>query len=394
MNKLIISLLIIISSVTNFANQSIENRGEYYLQAKAYCESMLQQEPYNIDVLSDYGFVLKKLGEVAAARCVYERALSICPDHPRLHRAMAHILLAQGDWQQGWHEYEWRWIPVPDYAYRVKQHIEQYGSLQGIRLLLKTEYGFGDIFQFIRYALVFKNLGAYIIVESHPKLVSMLSKCPYLDEVIAADTALPPYDLQAFIMSGPLICNTMSNTVPASIAYLYAEPRLVDYWRPSIVQDRTLNIGICWQADHTSKDEGVRHDAQEKSLAVEYFAQLAQMPGIRLYSLQKYSDDLHKLDALGIIHFNDLDEKEGSFMDTAAIMQHLDLIITIDTSIAHLAGALGKKTWLLLPYAADWRWLQERDDTPWYPTMKLFRQQQPGDWAGVLRRIQKEIVCL
>jgi tetratricopeptide (TPR) repeat protein len=364
-----------------------------YENAITYYQQLNKQTQLTNDSLCNLAFAFKKCGFFSEAEAIYDLILQTDPACARAHRALSHVLLAQGKFTRGWHEYEWRWIPVPDFAYHIKRHLEHYGSLDTIRLVLKTEYGFGDVFQFIRYAQVLKNLNAYIILESHPKLIPLLSLCPYIDEIYATGSPLPPFHYEAFIMSGPLICNTQVDSIPQCIPYLFADQKLIKYWGQKI-NTQSYKIGLCWQADMRSQDTVVLRDAQEKSIPVDYILSLARLPGIQWYSLQKHIDHstIEKLKAVGIHVFEELDEEHGCFMDTAALMQHLDLVISIDTSVAHLAGALAKPVWILLPKRADWRWLTQRTDSPWYPTMRLFRQIDHNNWDDCINRIKEELV--
>jgi ADP-heptose:LPS heptosyltransferase len=195
-------------------------------------------------------------------------------------------------------------------------------------------------------------------------------------------------------MSLPLVFDTDELTIPHNTPYLYANNQLVEYWRKKLASDHTFKIGICWQADthDNAREKAVKTDAQKKSIPLALLAQLATIPNVTLYSLQKINglDQLNHTDAVQV--FDNLDEDNGPFMDTAAIMINLDLIITIDTSIAHLAGGLGVPVWVLLFHHADWRWMLDRTDSPWYPTMKLFRQKQPDKWQSIINVLQKTII--
>lgn len=368
-----------------------------YEQAVCYYKKLcLQVSPTN-DLICNLGYALKKCGLFHEAEELYYAVLKENPSCARAHRALSHILLAQGKFEQGWHEYEWRWIPLLDSAYRIRQHlIDNNDSLINTRILLKTEYGLGDIFQFIRYAAVLKHNGAYIIVKSCPQLIKLLSLCPYIDELHEDGGYKLNSDYEAFIMSGPLICDTNLSSIPQITPYLYADTQLTAQWALKIKRD-DFNIGICWQADMSSQDKIVLNDAREKSIPLEEIIQLATIPGVKIHSLQKNIDTQTRatLSAVNIYVYENFDEEHGSFMDTAALMQHLDLIISIDTSLAHLAGALARPVWVLLPKVADWRWLTDRADSPWYPSMRLFRQTLPHNWADCINSVKHALAsCL
>ena len=216
------------------------------------------------------------------------------------------------------------------------------------------------------------------------KLKKLLSLCPYIDSVTTDRTIINP-DYAIPMLSLPYLFDTELETILSEIPYLYADANLITYWKEKLKTDTNFKVGLCWNGSGTEKD-----------VPVELFAHFSKIPGISLYSLQKNgSKDLNKLQNNPIIDFGpELDEEHGGFMDTAAIMKSLDLVITIDTSIAHLAGGLGTPVWTLLPYSADWRWFRDRDDSPWYPTMRLFRQAKQDEWGSVIQDIVKALSAI
>lgn len=244
-----------------------------------------------------------------------------------------------------------------------------------------------------------KQRDAYVIVECQKPLVKLLQLCPYIDKVIQTGNKLPKTDLQALIMSMPLIFNTVLETIPIYIPYLYADNQLVELWHEKIKYDTNFKIGICWQTDmHKNSSNAQAHkDSLAKSIPLSLLAELSQLNNVTLYSLQKING-IEQLEVLPqhlpVISFDNFDESHGPFMDTAALIKNLDLVITVDTSIAHLAGGLGTPTWILLPHQADWRWLLNRYDSPWYPTMRLFRQPEAGDWYTVMNSVKQAIISL
>jgi len=302
--------------------------------------------------------------------------------------------LALGNFAQGWPAYEYRWVNPPSYNQQLKHYLARNDTLAGKTVLLKTEYGLGDTLQFIRYAQKLKNKGATIIVESQKPLVQLLSLCPYIDTVIPAGGPLPNCNFTALLMSLPLIFDTTLETVPAHTPYLYADQQLTTYWQQQLSQDNKLKIGICWQADphKNSNDTVAQKDAKKKSIPLNLLAQLSTLENVSLYSLQKINglEQLAQLPDIYTVHDfgSTIDEQHGPFMDIVAIIKNLDLVITIDTAIAHLAGGLGVPVWVVLPHTADWRWLLQRNNSPWYPTMQLFRQQSPDNWQDVITTIR------
>ncbi|MCX5922297.1 MAG: hypothetical protein NTX86_03140 [Candidatus Dependentiae bacterium] len=363
---------------------------DYDTALVAYQE-LAKTHPHNGDILCSIGFILKKQQKMQEAITAYEKARPFVDRTSKIERALSSAYLALGDFEKGWAAYEYRWINPPAYNQELKNYLNAGNSLKNKIVLLKTEYGLGDTLQFIRYAKILKDKGAHIIVECQKPLIPLLKQCPYIDEIVPEGRPTP-YHFMALLMSLPLIFDTTRVTIPTQIPYLYADQTVAAYWQEKLGQDTHIKIGICWQADihKDSPDEIVKKDSQAKSIPLNYLTQLAELPNIKLYSLQKVNG-LDQLTALPrtnkIHHFDALDKEHGPFMDTAALMQQLDLIITVDTSIAHLAGGLGVPVWVVLPYAADWRWMLDRNDSPWYPTMRLFKQSQPGNWQSVINQM-------
>jgi hypothetical protein len=249
----------------------------------------------------------------------------------------------------------------------------------------------GDTLQFIRYASLVKALGGRVIFACPRKLIPLLTSCPGIDHLYGEDDDDPPrYDVHAALLSLPGMFRTDLESIPADVPYLSPSDELVAEWRERLPRDGSLRVGIAWQGSPKYAMDAVR------SIPLTEFAPLSEVPGLKLFSLQKGlgSEQLGKIDwpieELG----SQLDEGGRAFLDTSAVMKNLDLVITSDTSIAHLAGALGVPTWIALSFSPDWRWMLEREDSPWYPTVRLFRQQSAGDWAGVFARIKTALAAL
>jgi Tfp pilus assembly protein PilF len=334
-----------------------------------------------------------RYGNHTDAIAAYDKALEIKPDHVETHFCKSLSHLALGDFKTGFAEHEWRWkgpehprqrhLPYP----LPKQW--QGEDVSGKRILVRAEQGLGDVIQFSRYIQILKEDGAYIIFEAPPPLYKLFSHVTWIDEFMPVDAEPPAFDYQITLMSMPYVFNTRVHTVPQNIPYLHADPQLVEQWK-SHFDKRTFNIGICWYGDPVS--------GPLKFMPLDHLAQLSKFPYVKLYSLQKVdgTEQLKDLPADMVVHTfgDDFDTKNGRFMDTAAVMMNLDLIITVDTSIAHLAGALGRPTWVLLPQVAEWRWMVGRSDTPWYPTMQLFRQTEIKKWDDVLEQLKKALLPL
>ena len=353
-------------------------------------ERILKQNPTMTDVLNNFGFVLARSGRIGEAIELYTRALRK-NDCALTHLNLGIAYLTYGDLEQGFREYEWRWAAFDEPHDTFPQPTWNGCDLKGKRIYVHAEQGFGDTFQFMRYLLLLKKMGAYVIFNTQAPLKTLLRLCPYIDILITYDDPLPDFDYYAPLMSLPALFNTRLDTVPAPIPYLYAHEQLVQEWKQRLAHDKNYKIGICWQGNATYQNPLVQNIVTAKSCKLEYFRMLASIPGVTLYSLQKIHgmDQINDIAEKSFVHLFDstFDERDGRFMDTAAVIKNLSLVITIDTSVGHLAAALGIPTWILLPEPADWRWMRSRTDTPWYPNVRLFRQQTPGDWSAVMHAV-------
>jgi hypothetical protein len=242
----------------------------------------------------------------------------------------------------------------------------------------------------VRYAAKVKERGGYVVFTCQRPLLKLLSRCPGVDQLLEGGTAVPPYDFHVPMMSLPFTFRTTLATVPAEVPYIFPAPELVEQWRTELAPDGVKKVGIIWQGN-----PGFKGDRQ-RSFPLAQLAPLAAVEGVRLYSLQKGfgSEQLATAPFPVIDLASRLDLTAGPFMDTAAVLKHLDVVITCDSALTHLAGALGVRTWLALPYAPHWLWLRDREDSPWYPTVRLFRQQKWADWEGVFRRMAAELARL
>jgi hypothetical protein len=298
--------------------------------------------------------------------------------------------LVLGNLGAGFPEYEWRRQCKECEFVRVLPGPKWDGSpLDGRTIVLHAEQGLGDTLHFVRYAPLVKKKGGTVIVECQPALTGLLKRTGGIDRLIGQGTALPPYDVQAPLPSLPAILGTTAETVPADIPYVMPDERLVEQWRQELNAVAGFRIGISWQGNRGYKLDKLR------SIPLREFAPLAQVEGVRLLNLQKGQGSEQLLELAGRFEVIDwtsrLDEAAEPFMDTAALMKSLDLIITSDTANAHLAGALGVPVWVVLPFAPDWRWQLDREDNPWYPTMRLFRPRHRAGWDEVFQRVAAEL---
>lgn len=344
---------------------------------------------------NNIGYVLKKLGYVQQAIEFYRRAITMNPDYALAHLNLGIAYLALGDFQQGLPEYEWRFaaylgdiqLPQPQWD----------GScVQGKRICVDGEQGFGDIFQYIRYLEKLKADGAYLIFRAPAPVTAVLRLCPYIDQVATYYDEVPACDYHIPVCSLPLHYKTTIDTIPAAIPYLYADPILIQYWSDyfASMAQGGLKIGICWHGNLHYEDQALQEKVKNKSCTVADFSIIAALPGVILYNLQKI-DEQERLDIADVpwLHLFDdsFDELHGRFMDSAAVIKNLDLVITVDTAIAHFAAALGTPTWVILPHEADWRWMYDRTDSPWYPNVRLFRQKKQGDWSELMRQVVRAL---
>ena len=269
-------------------------------------------------------------------------------------------------------------------------------DLHGKTILLYAEQGMGDTLQFIRFAKEVKKRGARVICKVQEPLKQLLSMYPYVDKIVGRETTNEPIDVQSALMSVPGIINMRPDTIPADIPYLKVDTTLVQVWKDKLAHDKNFKIGICWKVD--PQHELTKSPLSLRTMPLDAFAQLADIPGISFYSLQKTHDlqDFKNKPASFIINtFNpDFDETNGRFMDTAAVIENLDLVISVDTSVIHVAGMLGKEVWVILPISPDCRWYFEGEKTTWYPTMRMFRQTSVGDYATPMNTIKKELTQL
>jgi tetratricopeptide (TPR) repeat protein len=360
-------------------------------EAIACCRRAVQLRPDYAEAYSNWGAACVAQGKLDDAVACYRRALQVQPDHAGAHWSLGLAYLLAGDWQRGWPENEWRWGKKESLPQRFPQPVWNGEPLAGKTILLHAEQGLGDTIQFVRYASVVRQRAAAVVVECQKPLVGLLAECPGIDHLVAQGDALPAFDVHLRLLSVPGVVKTTVETVPADIPYLFAKPALVERWCTKLAALDGFKIGISWQGNSKYRSDRVR------SIPLRCFAPLAQIPGVRLISLQKGegSEQVAAVrDLFPVVDFaEDLDQRSGPFMDTAAVMKNLDLVISPDTVGAHLAGALGVPVWVALPFAPDWRWLLHRPDSPWYPTMRLFRQKTAGDWAAVFAEIQAALMA-
>jgi tetratricopeptide (TPR) repeat protein len=361
----------------------LANRPE---EAAVALREAIRQAPGDSQAHSNLGGVLKELGELAESEACYRAALRRHPEDPLLHLNLGVVLLLAGQFHAGWEEYEWRFRAGAARLPPSTQPQWTGEELAGRTLLIRAEQGVGDSLQFCRYLPLAAARGR-VILEVQPGLKRLLSHDLGDVALITVGDALPPFDVWSPLLSLPLLLGMQAPSPP----YLTAETDRIAKWRARIGTEGR-KIGIAWQGNPASAAE------RGRSIPLCEFKPLAQVDGVRLISLQKH----HGLDQLAAVQSefrietlgDELDAGGDAFVDTAAVMQCLDMVITSDTSVAHLAGALGRRVWVGLQHVPDWRWLLEGEECRWYPTMRLFRQTTRRDWAGVFARMAEPLVAM
>ncbi len=350
----------------------------------------LQLKPQYAEAYTNMGIALVKLGRFEEAMQCYNQALRIRPDFGGAHWNRALLLLMQGDFAQGWPAYEWRWTEHAKAMRHFPQAQWNGSDLHGRTILLHAEQGHGDTIQFIRYAPLVKQRGATVIVECQRSLMGLLASVAGIDKLVARNTPLPAFDIQAPLLSLPGIFRTDLATIPATIPYLGVEANVVRHWREVLSSvPEHIRVGIAWQGSPTNTND------RQRSIPLTHFKRLADVPGVQLISLQKGPGTAQLRGLAEPFPVLDLESRMGddntSFLSVAAIMKNIDLVISCDSAVGHLAGALGVPVWLVLPHIPDWRWLLLREDTRWYTTMRLMRQSKAYDWDGVFERMAGEL---
>ncbi len=295
----------------------------------------------------------------------------------QLHLAVAHHLLAWGRFDTGWKEYEWRWKAGGISPAQFQQPQWDGSRLDGRRILLWAEQGLGDTIQFIRFAPLVKAAGGAVLVECQPALAGLLASAPGVDGVVPFGEAPPDFDVHLPLQSLPRVLGTTPETIPAEVPYLKPDPALVERWRARMGESGAFRVGLCWAGNPRQAND------RNRSMPGAQFAALAGIPNVELFSLQ-CGPRAGELAGVPVAH---LGGEFRNVADTAAAIANLDLVISVDTMVAHLAGALGKPVWTLLSAAADWRYPAGGDAMPWYPGMRLFRQARPGNWTEPIGRV-------
>ncbi|MEX0849070.1 MAG: tetratricopeptide repeat-containing glycosyltransferase family protein [Candidatus Dependentiae bacterium] len=353
----------------------------YYAQAVVH-------DPKNVHANYNIAYILLQLSLCDQAVHWYKKALECDPKHENALFGCAKALLTLGHYEKGLHFFEWRYGSVERIHKKYKLFELTPRSFEDKEVVLLSEWGMGDNIQCLRYVHDVKKAGAKkIVVQTHSSLQKLFSLCPYIDQVITMQDPIYSGAVCVPMFSLPRIFKTSVETIPNPMPYLFSDPTLDRHWHEQLKNDTNFKVGICW---YSNKSNLQQNKYVQRCIPLEVFEPLTRIAGVSVYSLQKGDGQelLNKYDAhcpFKVIEGLDVDH--GPFMDTVSVMKEMDLIISADTSIVHVAGAMYLPVWTLLPYSADWRWLQNRSDSPWYPSMRLFRQKEPNNWIQLMDEV-------
>ncbi len=364
-------------------------------EAVATLQQAIDLKPDLAGAYNNLGNALQSQGKAGEAIAAYDHAISLSPTDPDLYTNRAQVILLSGDLARGFAEYEWRTKPG-----RLHHFYEWFDdkprwrgeNFSGKRLLVYDEQGCGDTLQFCRYLPLVKTRGGIVQFSAKQPLLRLLADCPGIDELVEhspAAIARTESDLAVPLLSLPYIFGTTLPTIPSDVPYLTIDQHCIAAWRDRMkCPGSNLRVGLVWAGNPANMAGQIR------TCGLPAMSPLAGIPGVTFYSLQKGEAAKQANTLPPNMQLIDLTDDIEDFADTAALIMNLDLVISIDTAVAHLAGALGKPVWTLLPAAGEWRWLLARSDTPWYPTMRLFRQSSPGDWSSVMTAVAQELRTL
>jgi tetratricopeptide (TPR) repeat protein len=347
-------------------------------------------KPDFAEAYNHLGVVLNTQGCPTEAIENHRRALQLDPDYAEAHLNLSFALLITGKFTEGWKEYEWRLNPELDiitYPHSYETPRWDGSCFTSKRLLVHYEQGLGDTLHYVRYLPMVKTRGGTVILEVRKPLYRLLQSFPGVDELIEASSDNKPavkFDYHVSLMDLPKIFATTQETIPAEVPYIHACPTKAEYWRKKLAS-ADFKVGIVWAGSPAYENNRYR------SCTLKCFAPLTEIDGVRLYGLQKGEAAAQMDELAGTIPVTNISREFEDFTDTAAVIENLDLVISVDTSVLHLAGAMGKPVWALLSFVHSYRWMLNRQDSPWYPTMKLFRQKKLGQWQPVFQRVAEEL---
>lgn len=350
-------------------------------------ESLIPQVYDASSLKYNIAYAYKTAGMLDKAIEVYEALIAEKPDHEDAHMGLGFAYIQNGDFARGWPQHS-RYLKRAGKNGDALRALLAEDNLAGKKIVIHYEGGLGDTILFIRYVERLKQLGAETICLVQKPLLPLLSRCPYIDSLKPFTTVFPHHDAIATLMSLPAIFGDTEETFPVSIPYIYPDSALVAEWRERLAGYDGIKIGITWQTD--VHNDVSRLPIARRGIPLTLFEPLLKDPRFTFISLQRF-EGTEQIPLLSpecrLITYEELDANHGAFMDTAALIPNLDLVIAVDSAVANIAGALGTPTLLLLPYATDWRWITGRTDSPWYPQHHIFKQPQPFDWAPVVTEV-------
>jgi tetratricopeptide (TPR) repeat protein/ADP-heptose:LPS heptosyltransferase len=359
-----------------------------FAEAITNCNLAIRLKPHCAEPYYNLADAQRDIGRCQEAIANYDRAIQIRPDCVQAHWNKALALLLSGNLVEGWKAYELRRHPdlkIITYPHCFDAPRWDGSTFQGKTLFVHYEQGMGDTLQFVRYLPMVKDMGGTVILEARKPLIGLLRACPGIDDLVEASYKKPAirFDFHASLMDLPGIFGTTLETIPSKVPYLHAASKKITYWKNKLAETG-FKVGIVWAGSTVHRKDHIR------SCRLEHFAPLAKIPGVRLYGLQKgpAAEQVEKL--AGKVAIVNIAQEFEDFTDTAAAIANLDLVISVDTAVLHLAGAMAKPVWALLPFTPDWRWMLNRQDSPWYPTMRLFRQTRPGQWDDVFQHVAEQ----
>jgi tetratricopeptide (TPR) repeat protein len=356
-------------------------------------QKAIEFTPAFADAWNNLGLTLVDLNQHEQALQSYERALSLNPEFAEAHWNKSLCLLQMGRFEEGWQQYEWRWkrnrIKASQRGFEQPLWLGDF-PIDGKTILLHAEQGLGDTLQFCRYAALVSALGAKVVLEVPAELIRLVTNLDGVAQLIEQGQPLPPFDCHCPLLSLPLAFRTDLTNMPGQVPYLFADVHASQRWAERLGHDahanRELKVGLVWAGGNRPHVAELRKNDARRSITLEALRPILDVPHVRFYSLQKgpAAQQLAQLPELGqrIIDYTD---ELANFADTAALVANLDLVISVDTAVAHLAGALGKPVWILNRFDTCWRWMLERQDSPWYSGAQLFRQPALGDWESAIQ---------
>jgi tetratricopeptide (TPR) repeat protein len=368
----------------------LENLGEALVTAARPAEALthltraLTLAPGHSVAHLNLASALIRLRRCDEAMINFERAVELAPDLSQAHLNLAMALLMRGEWERGWRELEWR-LRLPRRGELPGTHFVRWRgqSLANKRILLRAEQGYGDVIQFARYVPLIAERGGKVILQCARELSRLLENLPGIEQVITVKQP-PACDFECPLMSLPLVFESTLENLPSQVPYLDAPPALCAHWSDRLRETARPRVGITWAGNPSNTRDRYR------SMSFEQIAPLVESP-VRFVNLQKDRSAESLRSSPLSARVLDPTPELHDWADTAALLSNLDLVITVDTSVAHLSGAMGKPTWTMLSFGADWRWMLDRNDSPWYPTMRLFRQERLGDWESVVDRVKRSL---